>query len=75
MFIKQRGAGMVTQVQESLLRLPAVMDQTGLCRSSVYYFELNGVFPKRVAIGPRSVAWKQSEIQEWIESRTVKVAV
>jgi prophage regulatory protein len=65
---------MATQIHETLLRLTAVKNHTGLSRSSIYALESLGQFPKRVAIGPRSVAWRQSEIQKWIESRTAKVA-
>jgi len=59
---------------QRLLRLRAVCDWTGLCRSSVYQLEKTGDFPSRVAIGPRSVAWRESEILEWIEARQRKVA-
>jgi prophage regulatory protein len=65
---------MATQIHEALLRLTTVKEQTGLCRSAIYLLESRGQFPGRVAIGPRSVAWRQSEIQAWIESRKTKVA-
>lgn len=64
---------MAAQVQR-LLKLRSVCDMTALCRSSVYQLERDGQFPKRVAIGPRSVAWKEDEIAAWIEARQRKVA-
>ncbi len=58
-----------------LLKLPAVLDATALCRSTVYQLERDGRFPKRVAIGPRSVAWREDEIAEWIEALKHKASV
>jgi len=48
---------------ESFLRLPAVMERTGLCRSAVYAME---GFPKPVKLGGRAVAWVASEVEAWI---------
>jgi len=49
-----------------LLRLTAVKDITGLSRSSIY---ADPEFPKPVKIGPRAVAWVESEVSLWIEAR------
>ena len=54
---------------EILLRKPAVMNRTGLANSTLYYLISRGVFPSPVKLGARSVAWKQSEIEQWINSR------
>lgn len=51
---------------EKLLRLPAVCEQTGLGKSSIYAMP---DFPKPLVLSRRAVAWKQSEISAWIESR------
>jgi prophage regulatory protein len=34
--------------------------------------ERDGEFPKRVPLGDRSVAWDESEIDNWIEERKAK---
>ena len=52
-----------------LMKLKAVMDCTGLARSTVYKFIAEGRFPKPVKLGVRMVAWVESEIQEWIQDR------
>lgn len=49
-----------------LLRLPEVIAMTGKSRSSIYGDPL---FPKRIKIGERSVAWVENEIEEWVEER------
>lgn len=65
---------MPTQIQDSLLRIAAVKQVCAMSRSQIYFLESQGQFPKRVAIGPRSVAWRQSAVQAWIESRQPKAA-
>lgn len=52
-----------------LLRLTKVMDKTGLKRSQVYAYMKTGDFPKSIKIGLSSVAWLESEIDEWINSK------
>ena len=54
---------------ETLQRKPIVLSRTGLSNSTLYYFINEGTFPKPVKLGKRTVAWKKSEIDEWIDSR------
>ncbi len=49
-----------------LLRLNQVEKKTGLRRSQIYLYMKNGIFPRSIKIGPSSVAWLESEIDEWI---------
>jgi prophage regulatory protein len=52
----------------NLLRLPQVLERTGLRRANLYARIKRGEFPKPVSLGNggRSVAWLSSEIEEWI---------
>jgi len=59
------------QQQDSILRRRDVEARTGLSRSTIYAYIANGTFPKQVKLGPRAAGWYQSEIDEWIESRTI----
>ena len=54
---------------EMLLRKPKVLSKTGLANSTLYYLMSKGDFPLPVKIGERSVAWKKTEIEEWINTR------
>ncbi len=54
---------------ETLQRKPMVLSRTGLVNSTLYYFISEGTFPKPLKLGKRTVAWKKSEIDEWIDSR------
>lgn len=52
-----------------LLRLAQVLDKTGLKRSQVYNDMREKKFPESIKIGPFSVAWLESEIDEWINQK------
>lgn len=47
---------------QRLLRLPAVKAETGASRSTIYLRIQQGLWPKPVKLGPRSVAWPASEV-------------
>ncbi len=49
-----------------ILRLPIVMDRTGLSRSTVYQRVTEGKFPRPVSLGARDVGWIEAEVEEWI---------
>lgn len=55
--------------RRTYLRLPAVLDQTGLNSSTLYRYKKLGLFPRPHQLGPRTVGWLQSEIDEWLASR------
>jgi prophage regulatory protein len=46
-----------------ILRLPQVMDECGLARSTVYLRIKQGLLTKPISIGPRCVGWPQAEIE------------
>ncbi len=56
----------------ALLRLPEVISRTGRSRSRIYADVRTGGFPKPVNIGPRAVAWLETEIDEWIDQRAAE---
>lgn len=51
------------------LRLPAVIDVTGLARSTIYAQIAEGKFPAPVKLGARAVAWPETAIKQWLDSR------
>ena len=52
-----------------ILRKPAVSDKVGL--SSVHIMRLvkDGKFPEPIRLGPASIGWLASEIDEWIQAK------
>lgn len=61
-------------MSEQLLRMPEVRRAVGLSRSTIYDLEARGLFPRRVALSERAVAWKASEVQAFIKARAPKAA-
>ena len=53
----------------SFLRLPEVRKRVGFSRATIYNLMSRGEFPRAVALGPRAVAWLDSEVTEWINDR------
>jgi len=52
-----------------IIRLPEVVEITGLSRSTIYSRMSQDGFPKSISLGDRAAGWIESEIEEWIESR------
>ena len=52
-----------------LLRLPQVLELTGLGRSTVYRMMSERTFPSPVRLGRRAVGWKSAAVEEWTLSR------
>ena len=54
---------------DRLLRLPEVLQLTGLSRSTLYRKVKEGDFPCPVKLGKRAVGWRESEVIAWINAR------
>ena len=57
------------------LRLPAVINATGLSRSTIYAMMSEGKFPRPVALGKRLVAWPESAIAKWLSERAAAPSI
>ena len=58
--------------REEILRTKELIRMLGLSRTSLWRFERDEDFPKRVQLGVRSIGWKLSEINAWIKGRQLK---
>ena len=56
-------------MKENLMRLPEVIKLTGFRRSQIYRLVNIGEFPKQVKISSKSVAWLESELEEWMDKK------
>lgn len=54
---------------EKALRLPEVVERTGLKRPTIYKRARAGTFPKPIKLGPNSSAWLESEVDAWLSER------
>ena len=53
---------------DRILRLPAVLDRTGLSRSTLYRKIQEGSFPKQLRIAARCAGWRESAIAAWLRN-------
>ena len=54
------------------LRFPDLKKKVPLSRPQVDRLEAAGDFPKRIQLGPKSVAWVEDEVDEWIAARAAR---
>jgi prophage regulatory protein len=47
------------------VRLPEVLEITGLCRSTIYKLIAKGEFPAPYKLTQRAVAWQQADLDIW----------
>ena len=59
---------------DTLLRRPIVEARTGLSRSTIYDWMKHGKFPQPVKLGERLVAWRESDINAWLENCETRAA-
>ena len=57
--------------ETTILRMPAVLAMTGISRSRIYVYMSRETdpFPRPIRLGPNSVGWLKSEVQEWLAAR------
>ena len=54
---------------EKFLMLPQVREIVPYSASHIWRLERSGKFPQRVRLGGNRVAWLQSEVNSWVESK------
>jgi prophage regulatory protein len=58
--------------QLRILRLPAVREKTGYPTTTIYDKMKRGEFPRPVGLGPHSVGWVESEVDEHLRGLIAK---
>ncbi len=64
-------SGRAEVVVPVFLRMPTVMRMTGLGRSTIYRLIADHKFPSPVRLGPRAVAWRRADLDQWSAARPV----
>ncbi|EAB6213070.1 AlpA family phage regulatory protein [Salmonella enterica subsp. enterica] len=57
---------------DRVIREPECFWMTGIPPSTRAFMEKRGEFPKHLILGPKIIAWRLSEVQEWIKTRPTK---
>ena len=53
-------------MQSRLMRSKEIQAKTGLPKSSLHNMARAGTFPAPLKLGARAVAWRESDVDEWI---------
>lgn len=56
------------QKVDRLIRMPEFKARVGLGRSAIYMKIKDGSLPKPVSLGGGSIAWRESEVDAWMEA-------
>lgn len=54
-----------------IMRQPRIEAEYGIPKSTLYYWEMQNLFPKRVKIGTRAVGWIGEEISAVMKARSI----
>ena len=54
---------------EKMLRRQEVEARVGIARSTIYQWVSEGRFPAPLKLGPRLIAWRESDLDRWLEAR------
>ena len=61
---------MTTTKADRVLSLAEVQRVAGdISRSTLWRWQAEGLFPKRLKLGPRRIGWRESEVLEWVANR------
>ena len=57
------------------MRVPAVLDRLGVSRTTLYRWMEDGHFPKPIRLGPNTIAWRASDLDQWLDDRAKALTV
>ena len=58
---------MSNEAQERLLRMQDLAERLRIGKSTVWYWLKMGILPKPIRFGTRFTAWRESDVQKFIE--------
>ena len=54
---------------DELIRMDEVLKLTKVCRASINNYVQSGQFPQKIKLGVKKVAWKKTEVLQWVEGK------
>lgn len=54
---------------QAIIRKPELQTMLGISDPSIYRWEREGKFPKRLQLGGNSVGWLLSEVEAWLAAK------
>jgi prophage regulatory protein len=58
----------VADAPDRILRIQAVLERTGLSRSTLCRKIQDGTFPRQVRLSIRCAGWRESAVREWMRN-------
>lgn len=52
-----------------ILRLPSIIELTGLSRSTIYLRISKSEFPAPISLGGRAVGWVEDDVNQWLAEK------
>lgn len=59
---------MTDEPSNPIIRLPTVLNKTGLSRSTLYRKMEAGTFPRNLQISTRCAGWRESDVDVWLRN-------
>jgi prophage regulatory protein len=59
---------MTIEKSNRIIRLPTVLNKTGLSRSTLYRKMDAGTFPKNLRLSLRCAGWREAEVDDWLRN-------
>jgi prophage regulatory protein len=63
---------LIVHSEKRVLRRRAVLDKLGISNTHLFNLERAGDFPRHFMLSPRCAAWFESEVDEWLTSRSTR---
>jgi len=60
---------MIAESNIRLIRMRELRKLIGLSHATIYRYIKNGNFPKPIKLSERSVAWRLTDIENWIKEK------
>ena len=54
------------------MRIPEIVNRTGMSRATIYNKIYAETFPKQIPIGANMVVWLESDVQKWMQEQIDK---
>ena len=54
---------------DRVIRKPELLEILGVSSASLHRWIADGRFPRAIKLGPNSVGWRVSEVQDWLATR------
>jgi prophage regulatory protein len=59
---------MTEEPSNRIIRLPTVLNKTGLSRSTLYRKMEAGTFPRNLQISRRCAGWREADVDVWLRN-------